>query len=349
MTTTTAVRVLGALALLTTLVGCTGVLNFVRTSPDGRYVTVLAADETRSKLLLYDLETCETTEVYATQSESLEFYDIQWRPDSQAFCFVTNPEPEQARLMLYELGSHRLTELPVELPELARWSRDGNRLLVRSSTEEARRYDLYDTASWQRVRSYPGLIRSIVGSDTAVLYVFRDERVLALGNPDTRGDDFPQGSNLYLFSGSRWQPYTTTGDVITFWVAPDESRVRWVRLHGYKWLAVFESPLAQRTPRRLALLEDSTFTEEGYAYRFSPDGTKLAWGDAETVYVLNLKNDTVRRLTMFDLQPQKVAPPQEGASASRRGVMGFDWRDNDTLVIQRGNEIEQVSVQVLSQ
>lgn len=349
MTTTTAVRVLGALALLTTLVGCIGVLNFVRTSPDGRYATVLAGDETRSKLLLYDLDTRETTEVYATQSLSLEFYDIQWHPNSRAFCFVVSRDSEPPRLMLYELDSRRLRQLPVELPILARWSRDGERLLVLSDTEKTRRYDLYDTASWQRVRSYPDLTRNVAGGDTTILYVFRDERVLTLGNPDTRGDDFPQGSNLYLFSGNRWQPYTTTGDVATFWVAPDEERVRWVRLHGHKWLAIFESPLAQRTPRRLALLENSAFIEEGYTYRFSPDGTKLAWCDAETVYVLNLQNSTIRRLTMLDLQPRKVATLLGESSDSRYDVVGFDWRDSDTLVIQRGDEIEQVSVQVLSQ
>lgn len=349
MKAASALRLLGVVALLTTLVGCVGILNFVRTSPDGRYITVIAGDEEGSKLLLYDLNTRELTEVYTSQDKSIRFFDIQWRPDSQAFCFAAVPDSEQLRLMLYEVDMRRLTQLPVESAGLARWSRDGSRLIVLTDTEDAKRLDLYDTATWKRVRSYPELPCGAVSSDTAVFYVFLDERVLLLGEPYPSISAFPSGSNLYLFAGNRWLPYTTTGDVVTFWVAPDESRVRWVRCRWGKWLAVFESPLTQRMPRRITLLEDSTLTEARHAYRFSPDGTKLAWCDEENVYVWDMQNRRVRAISIMQPQSLDGSKPYRGSTQPSYSLVGFDWRDNNTLVIQRGDEIEQVSVHELSQ
>ncbi|GBC92340.1 hypothetical protein HRbin15_00806 [bacterium HR15] len=345
MKATTVLRILIAVALLITLLGCIGFLNLVRTSPDGRYLTVIDSDESRSRLLLYDLNTHETTEVYTSKDDSLDFYDIQWRPDSQAFCFVATHEREYS-LMLYEVDSHRLAQLPVESPGLARWSRDGRQLLVLNTANGEDRYELYDTASWTRVRSYPSPF-NYQASDTVIAQLLRDERVLILGKPTDTSDNFPQGYNLYLFSGNRWQPYTTTGDVVAFWVAPDESSVRWVRQHRDKWLAVFESPLGKRMPRRLALLENGAFAQEGVIYRFSPDGMKLAYWTEEGVCVLNLQTNTVRVIELLDLSPRKVSGGFGESLQTRYPILGLDWRGSDTLVIQRRGEVEMLSVHSL--
>lgn len=58
-------------------------------------------------------------------------------------------------------------------------------------------------------------------------------------------------------------------------------------------------------------------------YRFSPDGQKLAWYTEDNFYVLEIATGVVHTLNARALPDTKT------------GVL-FDWRDSETLVVQRG-------------
>lgn len=361
------VRLVALIALTIALLGCAGVFNWVRVSPDGDYVTLVNhAEKTIDILLLYDLSRRESQVVYKrpSEEESLLLYDVQWRPDSRAFSFIVQPEPfqdgglyaeekdNQSALMLFEINSRRLLKLPIDAPKLARWSRDGRRLLtLKSGSKTQSTLEIYATDAWVRLRTLPmPEDAQFVSPDTLLMQLLDDETVVALMDLPASAEESnptrPAGKNLYRFHFNRWQPLTTTGDVYTFWIAPLQDRVRWVRVVSGQGLAVFERPLPTHVPRRLAFISHEIApAREGQVYRFSPDGNQLAWVIEETLYVLNLSEGTVRTFGIIDLQPQTVSLGIWGETKQMRYPMyGFDWRGNDALVLQRGDKVEVISI-----
>lgn len=357
-------RLLGVLALLITLLGCAGVYNWVRVSPDRRYVTLLGTDEDDTAILLHDLQSGESYRVYPKPPdiESLQVYDVQWRPDSRAFCFIAlqkhrseqappaEETTKESALMLFEVDTRRLWKLPINSPALARWSRDGKRLLVLHQDEDKFFLSLFTTDTWVRLRVIPlPESATVVSRDTSHMTLLDDGSVVMLmelpSPDDASSGDYPEGSNLYWLRAGRWEPLTTTGDVQHFWIAPLQDRVRWVRVQEDRWLAVFECPLHRAAPRRIALVPSGAVPiTRGQAYRFSPDGNKLAWASRDNLHVLDIVKGTIRTVTLTDLEPQSVSlGGWEKLEQSRYPVVGFDWRDPETLVIQRGDEVEIVS------
>ena len=125
---------------------------------------------------------------------------------------------------------------------------------------------------------------------------------------------------------------------------------RWVRVEHGKFLAVFERPLQGGAPRRLALIPNDTLSanarpDQTY-YRFSPDGQRLAWYTDEGFYVLDIATGVVHTLNAYAPKVVKQGALQKMGLAS---PFGFDWRDGETLVIQRDTgQLELHSVRVLN-
>ncbi|MFN3690341.1 MAG: hypothetical protein ACK4UU_05375, partial [Fimbriimonadales bacterium] len=308
--------------------------------------------------------------------------NCQWTPDSRALSFIareavpseSTAETDSERadegstyelrfsVMLYELGSGTLKRLPIEEPVAAQWSRDGKYLIVYHEKDDT--IAVYQTNTWIRVAALKvpdDCYDEIVAWEWAAMLSETPMSLLVLlgGTKQpaaSKTTDKPCGwysdtvrtGNLYLVRGGQMVPFTTTKDVMAFWVDATNTVVRWVRVEHENYLAVFERSVYGGAPKRLALISHaevpvSAMSHETY-FQFSPNGDKLAWYDSQGLYVLDIPNGRVCRLI------------SASASEARGGVLrefkydafaGFDWRDNETLVIQRNLMLETLSVRAL--
>jgi hypothetical protein len=313
-------------------------------------------------------------------------YNCQWTPDSRAVCFTRlhpeeSPEAEATpsengenspaetaqtsnpkySLVLYEVASGRLMELPIAV-EAPRWSADGKSLMGLGGDEEQPSILIYRTDTWvctQQIRIPTEYYDKVVAWDWA--HWLRSDPPMAvvhLGTVDSQisGDLLwwvlsppARLGNLYLLRGTQLIPLTTTGDVQAFWVDKSGVVMRWARVKHGKFLAVFERPLQGGAPRRLALIPNDTLpanarVDQTY-YRFSPDGQRLAWYTDEGFYVLDIATGVVHTLNAYTPKTVKQGALQEMRLAS---PVGFDWRDAETLVVQRDTgQLELHSVRVV--
>jgi len=388
-------RMSGALCMLVAAVlfsGC-GDQGWVRVSPDGQYVTIVRqppdapADSEDTELALYHIDRRETTPIVRFLDKNSPYagwvYNCQWTPDSRAVCFTRlhpeeSPEAEATpsengdatpadtaqtsdakySLMLYEVASGRLTELPISV-HAPRWSADGKSLMGLGGDEEQPSILIYRTDTWvctQQIRIPREYYDKVVAWDWAHWLQSDPPRVVIhLGAAeflDTKSWWGPQvrRGNLYLLRGAQLIPLTTTGDVQAFWVDKSGVVMRWARVEHEKFLAVFERPLQGGAPRRLALIPNETLpanarVDQTY-YRFSPDGQRLAWYTDEGFYVLDIATGVVHTLNAYTPKVVKQGALQKMGLAS---PVGFDWRDAETLVIQRDTgQLELHSVRVLN-
>jgi hypothetical protein len=256
-------------------------------------------------------------------------------------------------LVLYEVASGRLMELPIAV-EAPRWSADGKSLMGLGGDEEQPSILIYRTDTWvctQQIRIPTEYYDKVVAWDWA--HWLRSDPPMAvvhLGTVDSQisGDLLwwvlsppARLGNLYLLRGTQLIPLTTTGDVQAFWVDKSGVVMRWARVKHGKFLAVFERPLQGGAPRRLALIPNDTLpanarVDQTY-YRFSPDGQRLAWYTDEGFYVLDIATGVVHTLNAYTPKVVKQGALQKMGLAS---PFGFDWRDAETLVIQRGEQLE---------
>jgi hypothetical protein len=305
-------------------------------------------------------------------------YNCQWTPDSRAVCFTRlhpeeSPEAEATpsengenspaetaqtsnpkySLVLYEVASGRLMELPISV-QAPRWSADGKSLMGLGGDEEQPSILIYRTDTWvctQQIRIPTEYYDKVVAWDWA--HWLRSDPPMAvvhLGTVDSQisGDLLwwvlsppARLGNLYLLRGTQLIPLTTTGDVQAFWVDKSGVVMRWARVKHGKFLAVFERPLQGGAPRRLALIPNDTLpanarVDQTY-YRFSPDGQRLAWYTDEGFYVLDIATGVVHTLNAYTPKVVKQGALQKMGLAS---PIGFDWRDAETLVLQRGGLLE---------
>jgi hypothetical protein len=376
--------------------GC-GDQGWVRVSPDGQYVTIVRkppdapADSADLELALYHIDRRETTPIVRFSLDENSPHagwvnNCQWTPDSRAVCFTRlhpeeSPEAEATpsengdatpadtaqtsdskySLMLYEIASGRLTELPISV-QAPRWSADGKSLMGLGSDEEQPSILIYRTDTWvctQQIRIPTEYYDKVVAWDWA--HWLRSDPPMAvvhLGTVDGQisGDLLwwvvstpARLGNLYLLRGTQLIPLTTTGDVQAFWVDKSGVVMRWARVEHEKFLAVFERPLQGGAPRRLALIPNNTLSANARVdqtyYRFSPDGQRLAWYTDEGFYVLDIATGVVHTLNAYTPKVVKQGALQEMGLAS---PVGFDWRDAETLVIQRDTgQLELHSVRAL--
>jgi hypothetical protein len=376
--------------------GC-GDQGWVRVSPDGQYVTIVRkptdapADSADLELALYHIDRRETTPIVRFSLDENSPHagwvnNCQWTPDSRAVCFswlrAEAPTDTQATpsengdatpadtaqtsdskysLMLYEVASGRLTELPISV-HAPRWSADGKYLMGLGGDEEQPSILIYRTDTWvctQQIRIPKEYYDKVVAWDWA--HWLRSDPPMAvvhLGTVDSQisGDLLwwvvsppARLGNLYLLRGTQLIPLTTTGDVQAFWVDRSGVVTRWVRVEHGKFLAVFERPLQGGAPRRLALIPNNTLSANARVdqtyYRFSPDGQRLAWYTDEGFYVLDIATGVVHTLNAYAPKVVKQGALQKMGLAS---PVGFDWRDAETLVIQRdAGQLELHSVRAL--
>ena len=393
-------RMSGALCMLVAAVlfsGC-GDQGWVRTSPDGQYVTIVRqppdapADSYDAELALYHIDRRQTTPIVRFSLDEGSPHagwvnNCQWTPDSRAVCFSwLHVEPANAEatpsengetdpaetaqtsdskysLMLYEIASGRLTELPISV-QAPRWSADGKYLMGLSDDDEPPSIHIYRTDTWvctQQIRIPREYYDKVVAWDWA--HWLRSDPPMAvvhLGAVDSRvsGDLFraewvvsppARLGNLYLLRGTQLIPLTTSSDVQAFWVDKSGVVMRWARVEHEKFLAVFERPLQGGAPRRLALIPNDTLSanarpDQTY-YRFSPDGQRLAWYTDEGFHVLDIATGVVHTLNAHAPKVVKQGALQKMGLAS---PFGFDWRDAETLVIQRDTgQLELHSVRVV--
>ena len=352
-------------------------VTIVRQPPDA------PADSADLELALYHIDRRETTPIVRFLDKNSPYagwvYNCQWTPDSRAVCFTRlhpeeSPEAEATpsengenspaetaqtsnpkySLVLYEVASGRLMELPIAV-EAPRWSADG-RYLIGIGEEDT--LHIYRTDSWVCAQQLP-IPKDYY--DDAVIWDWAHwlqsdppRVVIHLGAAeflDTKSWWGPQvrRGNLYLLRGAQLIPLTTTGDVQAFWVDKSGVVVRWARVEHGKFLAVFERPLQGGVPRRVALIPNETLEanaehNETY-YRFSPDGQRLAWYTDEGFYVLDIATGVIHTLNAYTPKFVKQGALQKMSLAS---PFGFDWRDAETLVIQRDTgQLELHSVRVV--
>jgi len=388
-------RMSGALCMLVAAVlfsGC-GDQGWVRVSPDGQYVTIVRkppdapADSYDAELALYHIDRRQTTPIVRFSLDEGSPHagwvnNCQWTPDSRAVCFswlrAEAPTDTQATpsengenspadtaqtsdskcsLMLYEVASGRLTELPISV-QAPRWSADGKYLMGLSDDEEPPSIHIYRTDTWvctQQIRIPTEYYDKVVAWDWAHWLQSDPPRVVIhlgaaefLDTKSWRGPQVRRG-NLYLLRGTQLIPLTTTGDVQAFWVDKSGVVMRWARVEHGKFLAVFERPLQGGAPLRLALIPNDTLSANARVdqtyYRFSPDGQRLAWYTDEDFYVLDIATGVVHTLNAYTPKVVKQGALQKMGLAS---PFGFDWRDAETLIIQRdAGQLELHSVRAL--
>jgi hypothetical protein len=393
-------RMSGALCMLVAAVlfsGC-GDQGWVRVSPDGQHVTIVRrppdapADSATPNSRCITSTVAKRPRLFVLLDEGSPYAgwvnNCQWTPDSRAVCFSwlhveepTNAEATPSEngdatpadtaqtsdakysLMLYEVASGRLTELPISV-HAPRWSADGKYLMGLGGDEEQPSILIYRTDTWvctQQIRIPTEYYDKVVAWDWA--HWLRSDPPMAvvhLGAVDSRvsGDLFraewvvsppARLGNLYLLRGTQLIPLTTSGDVQAFWVDKSGVVMRWARVEHEKFLAVFERPLQGGAPRRLALIPNDTLSANARVdqtyYRFSPDGQRLAWYTDEGFYVLDIATGVVHTLNAYTPKVVKQGALQKMGLAS---PVGFDWRDAETLVIQRDTgHLELHSVRVV--
>lgn len=337
---------LSGLALL--LLGCSG-MGWVSVSPDGKYVTFVGSvpdqedDRKELDLRLYNLQTGESTSLIVLDLENRWIGSCQWSPDSRKIVFsvIDDVKSEQKmRLYMYDLSTQQFAALPIEDAGTACWSADGRYLLAAcitgAPTVKPQLYlNWHRVSDWNRVHSvampkglqHASLLQWAVGLTDEQFHSF----VHLATQLGTEG-------NLYRVRGNNIKPLTTTGDVTTFWVAPAGDRMRWARAKPGRFIAVFERDLTTDEVRRLRLLDSSEESiAEGYAYRFSPGGVRLAWHQATGVYLLDISTGELLRIV------SSFPVPKDGSIKLIQdwdGVVGFDWRDDDTLIVQRSNRLD---------
>lgn len=382
------------LAVALSLSGC-GDQGWVRTSPDGKYATVvipyeISDEEKYAELSLYDLDRNTITPIarFTLESQALStipflwIANCQWTPDSRALSFIaipaapSEPTPEtdqkdedgssaeeaHTHVILYELGSGMLKRLPIEEPAAAQWSRDGRYLMVYHGNDNT--IAVYRTDTWVRVAALKvpdDYYNSIISWEWAAMLSETPMSMLALlgrtepfaSSETTDGcwwwsSNDVQVGDLYLVRGGQMVPFTTTGDVMAFWVDATNTVVRWARVKHEKYIAVFERSVYGGAPKRLALIphaEVPANAEDDKTYfRFSPNGDKLAWYNPEGLYVLDIPSGVVHRLMAASARDARGGVLQQLEDDS---PAGFDWRGNETLVIQRGSNLEMLSVRSL--
>lgn len=378
--------IVGLLALLTAVLfsGC-GEQGWVRVSPDGQMTTVVRKppdapeDSPEIELAIYHLERRQTVPVFRFSLDEKSplagwVYNCQWTPDSRAVCFewlrrVSSDAPDadgdsaeatdakyEHKVLLYEVATGRLQELPIEAGA-PRWSADGKYLMGISDKGDI---CLYRTDTWVCTQRVP-LPREdyndeIVHWDWA--HWVRTEPPLAVVLLEKRktvwvGEGYSQRrGDLHLLRGAQLIPLTTTGDVQAFWVDPSGVVVRWARVQHEKFLAVFERPLQGGAPRRIALiphdetLEANADPSDTY-YCFSPDGQRLAWYADDSLHVLDLKTAAVHTLLWRPLRSTQSGAHYE--PKIEQSIIGFDWRDAETLLVQREHRIERHTVHRMEQ
>jgi hypothetical protein len=388
-------RMSGALCMLVAAVlfsGC-GDQGWVRVSPDGQYVTIVRqppdapADSADLELALHHIDRRQTTPIvrFSLDENSPHAgwaYNCQWTPDSRAVCFTRlhpeeSPEAEatpsengdatpadaaqtsdsKCSLMLYEVASGRLTELPISV-QAPCWSADGKYLMGLSDDEEPPSIHIYRTDTWvctQQIRIPREYYDKVFVWDWAHWLQSDPPRlVIHLGtegylDPESLWGPKVRRGNLYLLRGTQLIPLTTSGDVQAFWVDKSGVVMRWARVEHGKFLAVFERPLQGGAPRRLVLIPNDALPTNAEAdktyYRFSPDGQRLAWYTDEGFYVLDIATGVVHTLNAYTPKVVKQGALQKMGLAS---PFGFDWRDAETLVIQRDTgQLELHSVRAL--
>ncbi|MFN4032127.1 MAG: hypothetical protein ACK4ME_00655 [Fimbriimonadales bacterium] len=309
--------------------------------------------------------------------------NCQWAPDSRALSFIataaasSDPTPETNRedesgnspeetptwVMLYELGSGILKRLPIEEPAAAQWSRDGKYLMVYHQNDNT--IAVYETNTWVRVAALEvpkDYYDEIVSWEWATILTETPMSMLALlgeskkqTSSEMTGDlrwssDTLRFGDLYLVRGGQMVPFTTTRDVMAFWVDATNTVVRWARVKHENYIAVLERSVYGGAPKRLALIPHAEIPASANAYetyyRFSPNGDKLAWYDPKGLYVLDISSGKVHRLISVSALEARGGVTQEFAHDA---VTGFDWRGNETLVIQRELNLETLSVRPLRQ
>ena len=321
--------------------GC-GDQGWVRTSPDGQYVTIVRkppdapADSADLELALYHLDRREISPIlrFSFDNDSPHsglLYECAWTPDSRAVLLTWIPDwsvdvaipssekgergsadtshgsERKPQVMLYEVASGRLTRLPLEV-YLSRLSADGKYLMGLGGDEEHPSIHIYRTDSWIRTQqiSLPEGWK-LVSFDWACW--INSESATAVVHFEATDSAGASGRNLYLLRGTQLIPLTTTGDVQAFWVDKSGVVMRWARVKHEKFLAVFERPLQGGAPRRVALIPYAIIPKDARInetfYRFSPDGQRLAWQTDYGVSVLEITTGVIRTLHAY--QPHKAA------------------------------------------
>lgn len=347
----------GVAAML--LTGC-GDPGWVQVSPDGEYVTVMRlppdapADSEELELALHHIDRRTTTPIFRFSSDEKSLnagrvYNVQWTPDSRALCFswlpfespdsgvsvaandahpaeTVQPTVSQPRLMLYEVASGQLTPLPISV-QAPRWSADGRFLI---GVDEEDTLCIYRTDTWHCTQRIPtpevGFTGVVMWEWAHWLQSNPPRAVIHLGFVSHNTLRVRRG-NLFMLQQGQLKPLTTSGDVQAFWVDRTGVVLRWVRVEPEKFLAVYERPLQGTAVRRIALIPDAVLPADAQPdttyYRFSPDGQRLAWYTEDNFYVLEIATGVVHTLNACALPDAKL------------GVF-FDWRDSETLVVQRG-------------
>jgi hypothetical protein len=262
----------------------------------------------------------------------------QWSPDSQKLVFY-GEERGSNSLYLFDVTTRELKPLPIEEVGPAIWSSDGQYLLVAYPLSNASsnagktrlRLNWHRTSDWSKVHSVE-LPASSIGSLLEWGYVLPDEPFSAIVHLDD--------GNLYHVRDSVATPLTTTGDVRAFWISPQEKRLRWVRARPESFLAVFERRLDTGAVKRLVLLEpNDALVHQNSAYRFSPNGERLAWEAEDQVYILTISSREVRWLGGKSVQKAQRASHRENSIeiSTEMPTLGFDWQNDDTLLILRAD------------
>jgi hypothetical protein len=118
--------------------------------------------------------------------------------------------------------------------------------------------------------------------------------------------------------------------------------LRWVRARPESFLAVFERRLDTGAVKRLVLLEpNDALVHQNSAYRFSPNGERLAWEAEEQVLILTIPNKEIRWVGSKSVQKAQKALHQENRIrieiSTEISTLGFDWQNDDTLLILRAD------------